>query len=93
MEYFDYSNIISIKNITELSEHSNINDITIKLKKSKQPLFRLIYNLGSVELEILKIYIKTNLANDFISPFKFPAGAYILFNKKLDRNFYLSVDY
>ena len=43
-----------------------MNDYAIKLKKSKQPLFRLIYSLGLVKLETLKIYIKSNLANGLI---------------------------
>ena len=46
-----------------------------------------------MELETLKTYIKTNLANGFIRPFKSPAGAPILFNKKPDRSFRLCVDY
>ena len=36
------------------------------LKKYKQPSIRPIYSLKQVELEILKIYIETNLANSFI---------------------------
>ena len=38
----------------------------IELEKGKQPSFGLIYSLRPVELEILKTYIKTNLANSFI---------------------------
>ena len=43
-----------------------MNDHAIKLKEDKQPLFSPIYSLKPVELETLKIYIKINLANDFI---------------------------
>ena len=46
-----------------------------------------------MELETLKTYIKTNLANGFICPLKSPADAPILFNKKPDGNFCLCVDY
>ena len=53
-------------NITKLLEYIKINNYAIKLKKSKQLLFRLIYSLELVELKILKIYIKINLANGFI---------------------------
>ena len=65
----------------------------IKLEKGKQSPFRLIYSLGLVELETLKNYIKTILANSFIQPFKSPAGASILFNRKPDKSFHLCVDY
>ena len=52
-----------------------------------------IYNLGPVELETLKTYIKTNLANGFIRSSKFPAGAPIFFDKKPDCSFQLCVNY
>ena len=50
----------------KLLENTKINEYAIKLEEDKQPLFRLIYSLGPVELKTLKIYIKTNLANSFI---------------------------
>ena len=65
-KYFDYSNVFSAKNVTELLKYFSINNNTIKLEKNKQPPFKSIYSLGSIELEILKTYIETNLANDFI---------------------------
>ena len=43
-----------------------MNKYIIKLKKDKQPLFGLIYNLEPIELETLKTYIQINLANGFI---------------------------
>ena len=53
----------------------------------------MIYSLGLVELETLKTYIETNLANGFIRLFKSPAGASILFDRKPDRSFCLYVNY
>ncbi len=50
-------------------------------------------NLGPVVLEILKAYIKNNLANSFIRPFKSHARALIFFDKKPDRNLQLFIDY
>ena len=44
-------------------------------------------------MEILKTYIKNNLANSFIQPSKFSAGALILFDKKLDRSLRLCINY
>ena len=46
-----------------------------------------------MELEMLKAYIENNLANIFIKFFKFPAGAPIFFDKKLDSNLRLCMDY
>ena len=46
-----------------------------------------------MELETLKTYIKTNLANGFIKPSKSSAGAPIPFNQKSDGFFWLCVDY
>ena len=79
--------------IVEILENTRINKHAIKLEKDKQPLFRPIYSLELVELEILKTYIKTNLANGFIQPSKSFARAFILFDKKLDRNLRFYIDY
>ena len=46
-----------------------------------------------MELEILKAYIETNLANSFIRLSKSPAGAPILFNWKSNSFFWLCVNY
>ena len=66
MEYYDYSNIFSVENTAKLLENININEYTIKLEEDKQPLSGHIYSLKPIKLEILKIYIETNLANSFI---------------------------
>ena len=92
-KYSDYNNVFSAEYKVELSKNTRINKHTIKLEEGKQPLFGPIYSLELVELEILKIYIKTNLANGFIRPFKSSVEALILFNRKLDRNLHLCIDY
>lgn len=47
-----------------------------------------------MKLENLKTYIKTNLKTGFIWPFKsLASGAPILFDKKPNSRFHLSVDY
>ena len=70
-----------------------MNEHAIELEEDKQLPFGPIYSLGPVELETLKTYIETNLANGFIRPSKSPAGALILFNQKPDGSFRLCVDY
>ena len=65
-EYSDYSNVFSAEIAAELPENTGINEHAIKLEEGKQPLFGPIYSLGLVELETLKTYIETNLANGFI---------------------------
>ncbi len=52
-----------------------------------------IYSLSPMKLEILKVYIKNNLANSFIKPFKLPIRAFILFDTKPDESLRLYVDY
>ena len=42
------------------------------LVDSQQPPYGPIYSLGPIELEILKAYIETNLANGFMRPSKSP---------------------
>ena len=78
-EYSEFSNVFSSDSVSELPEHTGINDDRINLLDDKQPPYSLIYSLGPVELETLKTYIVANLANGFIRPSKFPFGALILF--------------
>ena len=92
-EYSDYSNVFSAENAVKLLENTGINKYAIELEKGKQLAFGPIYSLEPIELETLKTYIKTNPANGFIRPSKFPAGAPILFNKKPDRSFHLCINY
>ena len=92
-EYSDYSNVFSTEHAAELPENTGINEHAIELEEGKQPPFGPIYSLGPVELETLKTYIKTNLANGFIRPSKSPAGAPILFDRKPDGSLRLCVDY
>ena len=76
-----------------LPEYTEINTYIINLEENKQSLYGLIYSQRPVELEILKIYIETNLANGFIRPLKSPIGTPILFDKKPNGSPWLCVDY
>ncbi len=88
-----FADVFSPKLVAELSKHTGINDHAIELVDDQWPPYGSIYSLEPVELEIFKTYIENKLANDFIKPSKSPAGAFILFNKKLDRCLRLCVDY
>ena len=92
-EYFNYNNIFLAENVVKLQKKTEINEHIIKLEEGKQPLFGPIYSLGPVELETLKIYIKTNLASDFIRLSKSSTKAPIFFDRKPNRNLHLCVNY
>ena len=92
-EYLDLENVFSKESAAVLPERIEINTHAIDLEKGKQLLCRPIYSLGPIELETLKTYIKTNLANDFICPLKSSAGTLILFDKKPDGSLWLYIDY
>ena len=66
VEYADFANVFSPYLASELSKHTGINNHAIELVDGQQSTYGPIYSLGPVELETLKAYIKTNLANGFI---------------------------
>ena len=74
-KYLDFSDVFLEEKASILPEATKLNQHAIELQKGQQPPYGPIYSLGPVELEMLKTYIKTNLANGFIRPSKFPAGA------------------
>ena len=92
-KYSDYSNVFLAENAAKLLENTGMNEHDIELKENKQPPFSPIYSLGPIELETLKTYIKTNLANSFIRPSKSPTKAPIFFDRKRDGSLRLCVDY
>ena len=93
VKYLDFTDVFSLDLASELFEYIGINDHAIKLVDNQQPPYGLIYSLGPVELETLKAYIETNLANGFIKPSKSPVGALILFDWKSNCVPQLCVDY
>ena len=93
LKYANYADVFSFDLAMELPKDTAINKHTIELRNDKPPPYGLIYSLGLVELETLKTYIKTHLKIWFIWPSESPAGALILFNKKLDGSFWLYGNY
>ena len=64
-KYSNFSHVFSEEKTWILPELTKFNQYAIKLQDGKQSFDRSIYSLKLVEFEILKIYIETNLANDF----------------------------
>ena len=91
-EYNEYSDVFSDSGAAELPKHGPA-DHAIDLIDGKQPLYDLIYNLNAVELETLRGYIESNLANGFIRSSTSPARSSILFVQKSCEDLRLCVDY
>lgn len=88
--FFKYANFADFffpEFATKLLEYTGINEHLINLINDQQQFYSTIYSLESIELKILKTYIKTNLAHDFIQAFKLPAEPFILFVWKLNSSF------
>ena len=92
-KYSDFADVFSKKSEEVLPEQIGINKHAIKLEDDKEPPYGPIYSLGPVELETLKTYIKTNLANGFIRSLKSPVDALILFVRRPNGSLQLCVDY
>ncbi len=92
-EYADFADVFSSKLAAKLLKYMEINYYAIELVDDRQPPYGPIYSLESVELKILKIYIKNNLANGFIKPSKSLVGTPIFFDKKSDGSLRLCIDY
>ena len=65
-EYADYTDVFLFELAMELPKNIGIIKHAIELHNGKQPPYRSIYSLGTVELETLKTYIKTHLKTGFI---------------------------
>ena len=92
-KYLDFEDVFSKEFAVMLLKYTEINIYAINLEEGKQPPYRPIYSLGLMELETLKAYIETKLANVFIHSSKSLIGAPILFDKKPNENLWLCVNY
>lgn len=72
---------------TQLLKHIGIHNYMIKLIKDQILLYRPIYTLKLVKLDILKTYIKIDMAIGFLKPSKSLINAIMLFEKKSDSCF------
>ena len=92
-KYLDFADIFAKKPANVLPEQTEVNKHTIELERGKQQPYGLFYSLKLVEFKIFKTYIKTNLANGFISASKLPTIAPILFVCKPNSSYCLYVNY
>lgn len=92
-EYSHFAHLFSPELIAELSNYTGIKNHTIDLVHSKQPVYKLIYSLEPMKLEILQTYIKKNLVKSFVKLSKSSIGALISFIKKLDDSLCLCINY
>lgn len=79
LKYSKFANIFSLKSVAKVFKYIGINNYAINLVEDQQLLYKPIYCLESIELELLKIYIKINLAKSFICSFKSSVDTPILF--------------
>lgn len=87
IKYLVFANIFSKELATLLLKYTKINTYAINMEERKQPLYETIYSLSLIKLEILKTYIKANLANSINYSCKSSDGILILFNQKPDKTF------
>lgn len=92
-ESLDFVDVFLKKLVAKLFKHFDINKYLIHLGLGKQLPYSPIYSLEPVKLEILKTFIKINLANSFIRPFYSLTNTFILFVKKLNNSFCLNINY
>lgn len=79
IKYLEYLKFFFPNFIRKLLKYININNHLINLINDKKPPYSPIYSLKLIKLKILKIYIRINLANDFIEPFKLYINISIMF--------------
>ena len=92
VKYQDYADVFSKTEAHKLPEH-RLYDLSIPLQEGTTPPFRPVYNLSSLELDVLRKYIDDNLWKEFIRHSQSSAGAPILFVKKPDGSLRLCVNY
>lgn len=92
-KYTEFVDVFLPKLAMELFEYMEINNFAIDLENNWQFFYNHMYSLDSVELETLKTYIKNNLANGFIIPFKSSIRTPMLFDKKPDGSLQLYINY
>lgn len=92
-EYINFVDVFLSNLAKKLYDYTGIINNATKHFDDKVSSYSPIYSFNLVELETLKIYIKTNLKTVFIHLFWSTARAPTIFNKKSDKTFCLYIDY
>lgn len=92
-KYSDFYNIFLEKKTFKLPKITELNKHAIKLQEDQHLFYWPIYSLRLVEFKMLKIQIKTNLANSFVYLSKLPIGILIFFIQKPNSSFCLYINY
>lgn len=92
-KYEKYTDIFSPDLVIKFQEITKINKYVIELVEGKQLLYRSIFSLRLVKLETFKPYIETEFKTVFIWLSKLLSRAFILFDKKLNGNLQLCINY
>lgn len=93
IKYINFADTFSSNLAFKLAKYIEINNYAIELVHGQQSLYEPIYSLELVELDILKAYIKIDLANNFIQSSQLLIGSSIFCDQKLDGFFWLCVNY
>lgn len=76
-----------------LPKYIKVNKFTIKFQNRKWLLYKSIYNIKLLNFTNVKIYIKINLSNSFISMSNLLAFTMIIFFQNSKDSFYLYINY
>jgi hypothetical protein len=90
--YREWASVFSEEEINRLPDHTEYDD-QIELVEGAVPPFGPIYLLSEKELEVLREYLRKELAAGKVRRSKSPAGAPIIFVPKPDGSMRLCVDY
>lgn len=93
IEYLNFAKLFFSNFVAKLLEQFETNNHFINLENDKQLFYKPIYSLRLIEIEILKIYIKINLASNFIKLLKLSISLPILFVYKKNSSLWLCINY
>ena len=92
LKYYDFTDIFQMTEKQSLSEKSS-HDHVIDLELSQQPLFRKLYSMFSVKLNVLKVYLDNTMKADIIHKLISSAASPVMFVLKLNSSLWLIIDY
>ena len=92
LKYHGFADIFQTAEKQSLSEKSS-HDHVIDLELSQQPLFKKLYSMFSVKLNVLKIYLDNTMKTDIIHKLISSAALPVMFMLKSDSSLQLIIDY